>query len=85
MSNNTYNDMNNNYKITNLDLYSNQYNEKILEQNIMWLSQHTILTTQNNLSNEFIWKYILNSKYNKFKEDNDITIYDILAFYPNFK
>jgi len=76
---------NNNIEIKNLDLYSNQYCENILIYNINKLSPHSILTTQNNLSNHFIWNYILNTKYAIFREDNDITLQEILKYYPNFK
>jgi hypothetical protein len=71
-------------KITNLDLYSNKYDEDILIDNINHLSPSSILETQNNLSNEFISQYILNKKYFIFREDYEITINDIVNKYPNF-
>lgn len=72
-------------QITNMDLYSNQYSEQVLISNIDNLSQHTIFCTQKNLTNNFIWNYLLNSKYNKFIEDGEIMMHDILAKYPNFR
>ena len=71
-------------KITNLDLYSNQYTEDILIYNMHKLSPHSVLTTQNNLSNEFIYNYILNKKYVIFREDRDITINEILKYFNDF-
>ena len=76
--------MNNIIEITNLDLYNNQYNEQILIDNMHKLSPHSIIKTQDNLSNNFIVKYILNKKYAIFREDYNITLQDILIYQPNF-
>lgn len=70
--------------ISNMDLYQNQYDEYVLINNIDNLSPHSILTTQKKLSNEFISNYILNPKYAIFREDNDITLQDILRYHPDF-
>jgi hypothetical protein len=82
----TTNNINNDnvVKITNLDLYSNQYDEQILVHNMCKLSPHSILTTQSNLSNNFIWNYVLNKKYHIFREDRDITLQEVLNYYPDF-
>jgi hypothetical protein len=72
-------------EITNLDLYSNQYDENILIHNMNKLSPHSILITQNNMSNEFISNYILNKKYFIFREDYELTLDDIINYHPNFK
>lgn len=72
-------------EITNLDLYSNQYDENILIHNMNKLSPHSILITQNNMSNEFILNYILNKKYFIFREDYELTLDDIINYHPNFK
>jgi hypothetical protein len=49
------------------------------------LSPHSILITQNNMSNEFISNYILNKKYFIFREDYELTLDDIINYHPNFK
>ena len=70
--------------ITNMDLYSYQYDENTLILNMENLSPYSLLTTQKKLSNEFIFNFILNPKYYVFREDEEITIHDILRYHPNF-
>jgi hypothetical protein len=83
-NNNNNTKMNNFKKITNLELYSNKFDEDTLINNINYLSPSSILKTQHNLSNEFISKYILNKEYFIFREDYEITINDIVNKYPKF-
>lgn len=66
------------------DLYNAQYNEKVLAHNINNLSQYTIYKTQSYLSIEFIQNYLLNPKYNKFREDEEIMLGDIVSKYPHY-
>lgn len=76
--------MTTNIEIYNIDLYSNQYDENTLIHNINKLSLYSILKTQKNISNDFIANFIINPKYSKDREDDDITLQDILKFHPNF-
>ena len=52
----------------NIDLFKNQYIEKILIDNIENFSTYDIVRTQKNLSKEFIRHYILNIKMTLFFE-----------------
>jgi hypothetical protein len=70
--------------ITNNDLKNNKYSEEILIENIDRLFMSTILETQENLSIDFINNYILNEKYCKNRNDNNITLYDILHLQPHY-
>ena len=56
---------NNIIELNNMDLYLRNYRETILKYNIEngKISQYVVLKTQKNLSNEFIFYYILNEKY----------------------
>ena len=72
-------------EISNMDLYTQKYDEKILINSIENLSRHTILTTQKNLSNQFIIKYIIESEIILFREDDDITYNDIIKYQPHFR
>ena len=65
--------------ISNEDLIKQQWPENILINNIEHLYQHVIMTTQKNLSRDFIQNYLINPKYNKCEED-EITL-DILMIY----
>lgn len=56
--------------IKNSDLYKKKYSIRYLEENIMNLSNITILNTQI-INEEFIAKYILNVNYYEGFEDND--------------
>lgn len=79
--------MNNNIKIIeNKDLLCNQYEEYILKFNMEQkrISPYIVLIHQNNLSNEFIFEYILNEDYAIFSTDYDITINKVIGIYPNF-
>ena len=49
------------------------------------ITPDSVLSTQKNLSNEFIVDYILNKEYAVFSEDYDITINMINGMYPNFR
>ena len=71
-------------KITNMHLNYGQYSEEILINSIDKLSVHTILTTQDNLSINFINKYILNKKYHIFREDQDITKETLYIYQPDY-
>jgi len=73
-------------QIENKDLMSNQYDEKTLIFNMELgkLTPNMVLIHQKKLSNEFIFKYILNEKYAVFNKDFDITINKIIGLHPNF-
>jgi hypothetical protein len=77
--------MNTPKRITNLDLYKNKYDEETLIHNIKYLSPSSIIETQKNLSNYFLSKYILATKYNGFNEDNDITMEIIMKYKKDFR
>lgn len=70
--------------ISNDDLYLTDYSVEELIDSISTLSVYTIIATQKNLPNEFIYEYVLNSKYQLFEEDKSITIEEIKKFQPNF-
>ncbi len=70
--------------INNIDLYNNYYNEKELIDNIDNLSVYTILTTQRNLSKDFINNYILNENYQYCQKEKDITIIHIQLYQPQY-
>lgn len=74
-------------KIENHYLIFEQYDEQTLKFNIELgkLSPYTVLTKQKNISNEFIFKYILNEKYCIIRKDYEITIHDVIRYHPNFK
>lgn len=60
-----------------LDLFKNQYDLKTLKENIYAVSLRDILKTQK-LTSEFCVKYILNTNYQMCKEDENITVQDVL-------
>ena len=71
--------------ITNEDLCKkNDYLEKDLIDNIDNLFPSIILKTQKKLSDDFIIKYILSEDYAQIREDYDITLNDLVNYYPNF-
>ena len=70
--------------ITNMHLNYDQYSEEILINSIDNLSVHTIVITQDDLSKDFINKYILNKKYHIFREDHDITTETLYIYQPNY-
>lgn len=70
--------------IDNTSLDNKQYTEDILISNIHKLSMHSILTTQSNLSYDFMNNYVLNSKYHTFREDFDITLNEIKIYQPQY-
>ena len=72
--------------IENKDLLFNQYDEKTLKYNMEkgTLSPYMVLTKQINLSNKFIFEYILNENYAVFIEDFDITINEVIGYFPDF-
>jgi len=60
-----------------LDLYNKQYDMKTLKENIYAHDSWDILKTQV-LTKEFCIKYILNKNYQMSKEEEKITIKDVL-------
>lgn len=73
-------------KIENINLLSKYYSEDVLKHNMEHgtITPYMVLKYQKNLSNEFIFDYILNKKYMKFKKDFDITLNKIISIYPDF-
>ncbi len=73
-------------QIKNEDLLSNQYDEQTLKFNMVQgnITPSIVLVYQNNLSNEFIFEYVLNEKYAIFRNDKDITINKVIGLHPNF-
>ena len=72
--------------IENKDLMFRQYDEYVLKFNIINknITPYMILIHQKNLSNEFLFEYVLNEKYCVFKKDFDITIDKVIGLFPNF-
>ena len=71
--------------ITNRDLYKkNDYAVEDLIENIDNLFPSTIIKTQKKLTDDFIEKYILSEDYAKIREDYDITLNDLINYYPNY-
>lgn len=68
-----------NKSIDNIDLFRNQYIEKVLMDNIDKLSTYDIVRTQQNLSKEFIRQYILNSTYN-----DEVTLETLRNYQPQY-
>lgn len=64
--------------LEDIDLYFNQYDEKILIENIKNLTPIDIIKTQKNLSKDFIKKYILAN------DEDDITMSILNMYQPNF-
>ena len=65
-----------------LDLQNNQYDMKILKENIAAHNLWDILKTQV-LTKEFCVKYILNKNYQFSEEDEKITFKDVLRLQPH--
>jgi hypothetical protein len=65
-----------------LDLQNNQYDMKILKENIAAHNLWDILKTQV-LTKEFCVKYILNKNYQFSEEDEKITFQDVLRLQPH--
>jgi hypothetical protein len=65
-----------------LDLYNKQYNLQILKEYIYALHLWDILKTQK-LTCDFCVKYILNKNYQMEKNDETITINDVVNLQPH--
>ena len=65
-----------------LDLYNNQYDINILKKNIYAVNLIDVLKTQT-LTYEFVLEYILNKDYQLTKEEENITITDIIKWQPH--
>jgi hypothetical protein len=65
-----------------LDLFNNQYDLITLKKNIYALNLIDIIKTQQ-LDADFVLKYILNKNFQLTKEEEDITITDILKWQPH--
>ena len=68
--------------ITNLDLYSFNFPIDVLESNINSLDLKTLLRTQD-LTYDFIVKYVLNDEYQITPEERTIDIYDVVYNQPH--
>ena len=67
-----------------LDLKKNQYDMKILKQNIYFLNLIEIFKTQK-LDAQFIVNYILNPDYQMTQEEEMITMNEVLRFQSHLK
>ena len=65
-----------------LDLFNKQYDLQTLKENIYAVSLRNILKTQK-LTSEFCVKYILNTNYQLNKEDENITVKEVLELQPH--
>jgi hypothetical protein len=65
-----------------LDLYNNKYDLEILKQNIYAVNLIDILKTQT-LTSDFVQKYILNKNFQLTKEEEEITIVDVIQYQPH--
>ena len=65
-----------------MDLFTTQYSLEILAKNIYALPLKNILKTQK-LTARFVAHYILNPQYQLTKEEEEITITDVLFFQPH--
>jgi hypothetical protein len=65
-----------------LDLFNKQYDLQTLKENIYAVSLRDILKTQK-LTSEFCVKYILNTNYQLNKEDENITVKEVLELQPD--
>jgi len=65
-----------------LDLFKQQYDYQTLKENIYSVSLRDILKTQK-LSINFCVKYILNTNYQLNKEDENISISEVIKFQPH--
>jgi hypothetical protein len=68
--------------ITNLDLYSFKFPIDVLESNIDSLDLKTLIKTQD-LTYDFIIKYVLNEEYQITPEEKTIDIYDVIYNQPH--
>ncbi len=68
--------------ITNLDLYSFNFPIDVLESNIDSLDLKTLIKTQD-LTYDFIIKYVLNEEYQITPEEKTIDIYDVVYNQPH--
>jgi hypothetical protein len=68
-----------NIKLSDYDLKYNKYDILILEKNIKYLSQWTLVKYQD-LTAYFCAKYILDESYSSCEEDKYICMGDILCF-----
>lgn len=68
--------------ISNIDLFSYQFPINVLETNIDSLDLTTLIKTQN-LSYDFIVKYVLNDEYQITPEEKTIDIYDVIYNQPH--
>lgn len=67
-----------------LDLKNKQYDLNTLKENIYAIHLLDILKTQT-ITHEFALKYILNKNYQLTKEEEDITIKDVLFYQPHLQ
>jgi hypothetical protein len=65
-----------------IDLYNKQYDLQILKEHIYAVSLWDILKTQR-LTSNFCVKYILNKNYQMEKNDETITINDVVNLQPH--
>lgn len=72
-------------EVYDINLYFNQYDEKILIDNINNLTPIVIIKTQKNLSKDFIKNYILAKiKDCNNSDEDDITISILQMYQPNY-
>lgn len=70
--------------ISNIDLYSYKFPINILENNINNIDLLTLIKTQD-LTYEFIIKYVLNEEYQITPEEKTIDIYDVVNNQKNIE
>jgi hypothetical protein len=69
-------------RITNEDMYKNQYDCETLKKNIYAVSLLDILKTQT-LTEEFCIKYILNEDFQFTEEEQNINVFLIQKYQPH--
>ena len=69
-------------KMNTLDLYNNKYDLYTLKKYIYAINHLDILKTQK-IDEEFAVDYIINKVFQLTKEDEDITIKDIMKYQPH--
>lgn len=67
-----------------IDLYKNQYDEKTLKDHLFSISLIDLLKTQK-ISSDFAFTYLLNKDFQITKEEEDLTVNDILFYQPHLK
>jgi len=67
-----------------IDLYKKQYDEKTLKDHLFSISLIDILKTQK-ISSDFAFTYLLNKNFQITKEEELITVNDILFYQPHLK